>query len=554
MAINVTFNGATIYKPGAYSEEIIDVSGGFPVGPTGLVAIFGEATSGPPGSTISDITNSAYAPDQLPAIQALYGSGPIVDACSFLFAPGADGAIPGGAQTVYIYKTNNSTLASLVMSNNFGTLTAQKYGTSGNLITYQDVAVPAQAAQTTSTASFNLTGAPFDTIVSGSPHLNDALAQEAQTNALSAYTTFEGETATPISAVLDGQTLTPGVYSTGAASLAASGNGTLTFNGAGVYVIQTASTLVTGAGGIPTMTLTGGATAANIFWVVGSSATINSGLSGTFQGNVLAQASITDTLGGTVNGSLVALTGAVTFSAATTVHAQASSQLGAAGSFAALADSTITNTGASFFYGNVGTSPGTSVTLGGGTIVAGAGLTMVLRLNGAASSLDNTFTLPSGVVTTALLQSALTSSGNWSLGLPSGITFTVSGTNTAAYLNIAQTAGSSPGYGMNFDLVSGAFPAAVDIALGLYTAETEDMSVITINNTGTLTTESGTVGGTIVLEIGRTGGGNVGPVVTINATNLLLINNSVIEYTIPLANFTSVYTLQQYINGSTAGL
>ena len=30
MAINVTFNGATIYKPGAYSEEIIDLGGGFP--------------------------------------------------------------------------------------------------------------------------------------------------------------------------------------------------------------------------------------------------------------------------------------------------------------------------------------------------------------------------------------------------------------------------------------------------------------------------------------------------------------------------------------------
>jgi hypothetical protein len=179
---------------------------------------------------------------------------------------------------------------------------------------------------------------------------------------------------------------------------------------------------------------------------------------------------------------------------------------------------------------------------------------MVLRINGAASSLDNTFTLPSGVVTTALLQSALTASGNWSLGLPSGITFTVSGTNVAAFLNIAQTGGSSPGYGMNFDLVSGALPAAVNIALGLYTAETENMAVITINNTGTLTTESGTVGGTIVMEIGRTGGGNVGPAVTINATNLLLINNSVIEYTIPLANFTSVSTLTSYINGATAGL
>src|ERR1035437_7462542 len=122
MAINVTFNGATIYKPGGYSKELIDLSGGFPVGPTGLVAIFGEATSGPPGSTISDISNNKFTPDQFPAIQALYGSGPIVDACIFLFAPGADGAIPGGAQTIYIYKTNESTKASLALTNSYGTL------------------------------------------------------------------------------------------------------------------------------------------------------------------------------------------------------------------------------------------------------------------------------------------------------------------------------------------------------------------------------------------------------------------------------------------------
>jgi hypothetical protein len=73
------------------------------------------------------------------------------------------------------------------------------------------------------------------------------------------------------------------------------------------------------------MVLSGGATAANIFWIVGSSATINQSVASagaTFQGNVIAQASITDTQGGTVNGSLIALSGAVTLSAATAVNAQ----------------------------------------------------------------------------------------------------------------------------------------------------------------------------------------------------------------------------------------
>jgi len=137
------------------------------------------------------------------------------------------------------------------------------------------------------------------------------------------------------------------------------------------------------------------------------------------------------------------------------------------------------------------------------------------------------------------------------------MTFTVSGSSdSAAFLNIAQSLGSNPqrnGHGQNFQLVSGSLLSPVNILPGLYVSETEDMSVVTINNTGTLTIESGTVGGQIVLDIGRTGGGNVAPVVTINATNMLLINNSVIEYTIKLSNFNSMYALVQFINGSTGG-
>jgi hypothetical protein len=50
MAINVSFNGATIFKPGAYSKTSIDLGGGFPLSPTGIVAIFGEADAGAPGA------------------------------------------------------------------------------------------------------------------------------------------------------------------------------------------------------------------------------------------------------------------------------------------------------------------------------------------------------------------------------------------------------------------------------------------------------------------------------------------------------------------------
>jgi hypothetical protein len=125
---------------------------------------------------------------------------------------------------------------------------------------------------------------------------------------------------TTILPTLDGQVLTPGGYNAGAAHLASSGPATLTFNGAGMYTIYCSSTLTTGAGGVPTMALTGGATAANILWVMGSSATVNSGSAGVFQGKMIADASITVTSGGVINGAMVALNGALTLSATTTVN------------------------------------------------------------------------------------------------------------------------------------------------------------------------------------------------------------------------------------------
>ena len=163
----------------------------------------------------------------------------------------------------------------------------------------------------------------------GTSHSDDATAIAAQADALSVYTTLSSHSYTAIPAVLDGQTLTAGYYSTGAASLATSGAATLTLNGSStdVFVIKTASTLVTGAGGTPTIALTGGAVAANVYWIVGSSATINSGTSGVFNGTIIANASITDTLGGTVNGRLLALNGAVTLSAASIVTVPASAPL-----------------------------------------------------------------------------------------------------------------------------------------------------------------------------------------------------------------------------------
>ena len=155
MAINVSFNGATIYQPGSYSQTKIDLGGGFPLGPAGLVAVIGEADAGAPGYLVPNIAQNNFSANQVPQIVNQYRSGPLADVASMLFSPAADAAIPSGAQTVWFYKTNHSTQASLALANAYGTIPALEYGIGGNLITQTVTAVGETPATTASTAPFN---------------------------------------------------------------------------------------------------------------------------------------------------------------------------------------------------------------------------------------------------------------------------------------------------------------------------------------------------------------------------------------------------------------
>lgn len=104
---------------------------------------------------------------------------------------------------------------------------------------------------------------------------------------------------------VSGRTLTPGLYkSTSTLSL----TGTLTLAGSGVYIFQIASGLTVGSGG--TVVLSGGATSDNVFWQVGSSATL--GTTASFKGTILALTSISLATGARLDGRALALNGAVT--------------------------------------------------------------------------------------------------------------------------------------------------------------------------------------------------------------------------------------------------
>ena len=147
----------------------------------------------------------------------------------------------------------------------------------------------------------------FDTgIVNGAIYVG-GIAVQAQADASTAYGVLAGET---FNSNLSGQdlgtlTLLPGVYFF---SSSAQLTGTLTLSGAGDFVFQIGSTLTTA--GNSSILLTNGAQAGNVFWQVGSSATLGTGTS--FDGSILADQSITLNTGASLAGRALALNAAVT--------------------------------------------------------------------------------------------------------------------------------------------------------------------------------------------------------------------------------------------------
>ena len=156
----------------------------------------------------------------------------------------------------------------------------------------------------------SVTGFPPGAIVGGSIHIGDALATQAHADAFTAYNQLAGETFTTnlTGQNLGGMTLTPGVYYF---ATAAALSGTLTLDTGGdpnaAFHFQIGTTLTTAVAS--NITLLNG-NSINIFWQVGTSATI--GVGSTFTGNILADQSITVNSGATVNGRLIAINAAVT--------------------------------------------------------------------------------------------------------------------------------------------------------------------------------------------------------------------------------------------------
>jgi hypothetical protein len=146
--------------------------------------------------------------------------------------------------------------------------------------------------------------------VNGTIHAANAVAGQAQSDTTTAYNDAAGRTpAVSVSGDLGGAVLTPGVYKS-SSSMGLTGNVTLDGQGdpRAVFIFQVGSKLTTASSS--RVVLTNGADACNVFWQIGSSATL--GTNSSFTGTILALTSITVTTGVNVAGRTLARNGAVT--------------------------------------------------------------------------------------------------------------------------------------------------------------------------------------------------------------------------------------------------
>jgi hypothetical protein len=184
-------------------------------------------------------------------------------------------------------------------ASSFGVLGASAVTNTGTSVINGNIGVSPQTS---------ITGFPPG-VVNGTVHATDATASGAQADTTTAFNVAASLTPTTTGlGDLVGRTLVPGVYRGGALSL----SGALTLDGGGdtsaVWVFQAASTLVTGSASH--VILTNGANACNVFWEVGSSATLGSGSQ--FVGTILAADAITANTTATVTGRLLARSAAAT--------------------------------------------------------------------------------------------------------------------------------------------------------------------------------------------------------------------------------------------------
>ena len=235
--------------------------------------------------------------------------------------------------------------------------------------------------------------------ISGSTEVATSAALGAQGDLTTAFNQAAGESSTgAITGDLGGQTLTAGVYTS---AVGVGLTGALTLNGQGnpdaVFIFQVGSTLTTASSS--SVVLENGAQACHVFWQVGSSATL--GTSSALVGTVMAQASISLTTNASLEGRVLARTGAVTLDS-NVIHIPVCS--GATSTTSTTVAGTTGAAGTTGVTGTTGTTGATGATGATGTTgTTGAATTTVttpVTPNGApGTGFGGTAQRPSNVLT-----------------------------------------------------------------------------------------------------------------------------------------------------------
>ncbi len=163
--------------------------------------------------------------------------------------------------------------------------------------------------------STSVTGFPPGTVINGAIHVVDTKAANAKGCLTTAYNDGAGRSLNAIvnsTGELGGLTLAPGLYVSAPGSFAMT-NSDLTLDAQGdvnaIWIFQMPSSTLTVGNGLKVI-LANGANPNNIFWIVGTSATI--GTTAVMKGNILADQSITLQTGATLDGRVLARIAAVT--------------------------------------------------------------------------------------------------------------------------------------------------------------------------------------------------------------------------------------------------
>jgi hypothetical protein len=181
---------------------------------------------------------------------------------------------------------------------------------------------PAAGSEITGFSASEITGTTYTVDASGpAGSVQDANGLTvAKGDLTTAYNDAAGRVSTDIVLLagnIGGLTLTPGLYKSNGSLEISSGD--VTFDALGdpsaVFIVQVASSLNTTSG--RKVFLSGGALASNIFWQVGTSATL--GTTSSFKGVIMADQSISMNTGATIEGRLFARIAAVTLNSNTIV-------------------------------------------------------------------------------------------------------------------------------------------------------------------------------------------------------------------------------------------